>query len=389
MKATKLMVAACVAAMALVSCNKEDDNLMTNSRMKSVEVSLKNVVITQTRGLAGDKISNGTPVKVSNFKVFLTDAAGNEYTAKNIAGTEDAQTWWSTADLSGGAINAEFHYVDPNCTKVIAVANIPNDMTFADYKNLANLKIGDEQNAQDLTLYAEATLTGPTGQHNDPNEVDGVTYVSDVYKADLTLKPRISRFEVDGFSVSFNATPKYNTIQITDMAFQNYYPETVLATGTETGELVNHMSDLSNQASVYNWFNDTSKETAWYWDSFDVTINAVAGEAVAGDTPNPLAYHMFSCTTAPVFVIKLLADNQPAYLYSKGFYSSTEKNDDGSAKKIENFEEGKIYRMSAAGEVANDGSIPIDDDDIDPMDRCLEITVDVVDWVVDLVYPEF
>ena len=98
---------------------------------------------------------------------------------------------------------------------------------------------------------------------------------------------------------------------------------------------------------------------------------------------------MFSCTTAPVFVIKLLADNQPAYLYSKGFYSSTEKNDDGTAKKIENFEEGKIYRMSAAGEVANDGSIPIDDDDIDPMDRCLEITVDVVDWVVDLVYPEF
>ena len=53
------------------------------------------------------------------------------------------------------------------------------------------------------------------------------------------------------------------------------------------------------------------------------------------------------------------------------------------------FEEGKIYRMSARGEVENDGSIPIDEDDIDPMDRCLEITVDVVDWAVELVYPEF
>lgn len=387
MKATRLMVAACVVAMALVSCNKEDDNLMPNNRMKSVEVSLKNVVITQTRGLAGEKISNGTPVTVSNFKVFLTDAAGNEYTAKNDLGTEDAQTWWSAADLSSGAIDAEFHYVDPNCTKVIAVANIPNDMTFAEYKALDNLKIGDEQDATNLTLYAEATLQGPNGQHQDQNQ-DGTTYVSDVYKADLTLKPRISRFEVDGFRVNFSNTPKYNTIKITDMAFQNYYPETVLATGNEAGNLVNHMQDLAQQADVYNWFNDTSKERAWYWDNFDITINAT-DVVTAGDTPKPLAYHMFSCSTAPVFVIKLLADDQPAYLYSKGFYSATEKNDDGTAKEIENFEEGKIYRMSAAGEVANDGSIPIDDDDIDPMDRCLEITVDVVDWVVDLVYPEF
>ena len=30
-----------------------------------------------------------------------------------------------------------------------------------------------------------------------------------------------------------------------------------------------------------------------------------------------------------------------------------------------------------------------EEDDIDPMDRCLEITVDVKKWAVDLVYPEF
>ena len=56
---------------------------------------------------------------------------------------------------------------------------------------------------------------------------------------------------------------------------------------------------------------------------------------------------------------------------------------------VEEFKEGYIYRMSAAGEVENDGSIPINEDDIDPMDRCLEITVDVVKWAVELVYPEF
>ena len=94
---------------------------------------------------------------------------------------------------------------------------------------------------------------------------------------------------------------------------------------------------------------------------------------------------MFSCNETPVLVIKLLADGQPAYLYSKGFF----KMDGENAVEVTEFEEGKIYRMSAAGDVLGDGSIPIDEDDIDPMDRCLEITVDVVDWAVELVYPEF
>jgi hypothetical protein len=45
--------------------------------------------------------------------------------------------------------------------------------------------------------------------------------------------------------------------------------------------------------------------------------------------------------------------------------------------------------MSAMGEVNSDGSLPFTDDDIDPMDRCIEITVEVVEWAVELVYPEF
>ena len=382
-----ILSACCLAALAFTSCQQYEEPMAPSSRMKSIDVSLKNAVI--TRGYAGDtKITQGTPVNVKNFKIFLTDAAGNEYTAKTADGKNDAQSWWSAADLVSQAASAEFHYVDPNCTKVVAVANIDSDMTFAEYLSFANLEIGKEQNAQELTLYAEATLQGPDGQHTDLNE-DGTTYVSDVYKANLVLKPRVSRFEVDGFRVDFSPTPKYETIQITDLVFQNYYPETTLTTGVESGALVNHMADLTKQADVYNWFNDTTKASDWYWDAFSLTIKST--DAIpAKDTPTPLAYHMFSCNTTPVFVIKLLADGQPAYLYSKGFYSATEVDSNNNAKKIETFEEGKIYRMSAPGiNNPSDGSIPINDDDIDPMDRCLEISVTVHDWVVDLVYPEF
>lgn len=380
MKLTKIMLSASIAVLALASCNKQDTTPQVANRLKTVEISLENFTLTKAE--AGTKIESGDAVQVNDFKIFLTDGSGNEYKAKVADGSAEAKTYWSTTDLQNGQLpvsDASFHYVDPNCTKVVAVANLGDDLTFAEYKSLANLKIGEQQDQTGLVLFDEQTLVPAGKQHND-KAADGTTYVSDVYKADLVLTPRISRFEVDGFVVKFDAAdPKYDEIKITQIAFQNYYPETSVLTGVETGTLVNHIADLSNQSAVYSWLDTPENPQPWYRDSFDLTITPADPKA---DTPKPLAYHMFSSDEAPVMVIKLLADNQPAYLYTKGFYKT-----DGAA--VENFEEGYIYRMSAAGEVENDGSIPIDEDDIDPMDRCLEITVDVVKWAVELVYPEF
>ena len=374
MKITKLMLSAAVAALALVSCNKQDTTPTTN-RLKTVEISIDNAVI--TKGLAGDKISQGDAVQVNDFKVFLTDAAGKvEFEAKVADGSAAAQTYWDENDLKAGSLAAQFHYVDPNCTKVIAIANVGKDITFDEFLALEALKVEAQQDQKTLVLYDEET------QHNDLN-VDGTTYVADVYKADLVLTPRVSRFEVDGFTVKFDGEkPKYQEIKISQLAFQNYYPLTSATTGAESGELVNHIADLTKQAEVYAWLDDPAKPEVWYRDYFDITITPADPTA---DTPKALAYHMFSCNETPVLVIKLLADGQPAYLYSKGFF----KMDGENAVEVTEFEEGKIYRMSAAGEVLGDGSIPIDEDDIDPMDRCLEITVDVIDWAVELVFPEF
>ncbi len=393
MKAIKFMLSACVAAVALTSCEKEDIVPQAqNTRMKSIEISLKNAVV--TRGLAGEKISKGDPVRVNNLKIFLTDAAGNLYKdAKTSDGSQAAQYYWNSEDLASAVasedgLKAEFHYVDPNCTKVVAVANC-DDIDFAD---LGTINIDDEQDATNLSLYAEDNLENSNGQHSDVN-ADGTTYLSNVYKADLHLTPRISRFEVDGFRVNFDATnPKYQEIKILDIAFQNYYSTTTLADpGTESGPIVNYM-DVANQTEVYGWFNDNTKTQGWYWDSFtsalsltDITPDTpVADIKDSEDNKAPLAYHIFSCTETPVMVIRLTADGQPAYIYSKGFRNS------GNDEPITEFKEGMIYRMSAEGEVSgSDGSIPIDEEDIDPMDRCLEIKVTVVPWDVELVYPEF
>ena len=381
MKLSKLMLSASIAAIALVSCNKQDTT-PESKRLRSVDISIDNIVI--TKAAAGDKINAGDAVVVNDFQIFLTDASGNEYTGKVKDGSAAAQSYWTAADLSE-AISAEFHYVDPNCTKVVAVANMGKELTFAEYKALTTINIDEQQNSQNLVLYDAKDLVATGNQHSDPN-VDGTTYVADIYKADLVMTPRVSRFEVDGFTVKFNDEPKYDEINITQIAFQNYYPKTTVFEGAEDGEPVIYMQNLANQAEVYNWLDTPVEgEVPWYRDYFDVTITPAAPTADIKDADGnnaPLAYHIFSCDLVPVMVIKLTADGQPAYLYSKGFYKDAET-------PVTTFEEGKIYRMSAKGVVENDGSIPIDEDDIDPMDRCLEITVDVVDWAVELVYPEF
>ena len=368
------MLSACVAALAFTSCTQNELPQPENSRMKSVQVSLDNAKFTPTRGLAGSKISAGDPVKVNNFKIFLLDHSGKEYAAKISDGSAAAQTYWDSEDLAGGALDIQFHYVDHGCSRIVAVANIEEDMSYEEFLNTQTLNIDNEQNQENLSLYAEAELRRKGNEQHNNQNTDGTTYVSDVYEAKLLLKPRISRFEVDGFRVAFNSTPKYQKVQFADILFDHYPTTTSLLTGQESNNHTVHISDLNVQSTVYNWFNST-KTAAWYWDAANVTATPAA-PAVA--TAAPLAYHTFSGTVIPRLVIKLLVDDQPAYIYSKGFYSTTTLTD-GQPTLITSLEEGKIYRMSAPGvDGTGDGFIPVDEDDIDPMD-----------WVVDLVFPEF
>ena len=69
MKLTNLMLSATFAAMALVSCNKQDTTPEMSRRLKTVELSLENVVL--TKGSAGNKIEAGDAVVLNDFKVFL------------------------------------------------------------------------------------------------------------------------------------------------------------------------------------------------------------------------------------------------------------------------------------------------------------------------------
>ena len=390
MKLTKLMLSAFAAAVALVACNKVETDVPESTALKSVKLELQNIIM--TKGLAGDKIEAGDPVVVNNFKIILTDGSySQEYSAKTESGIEDATFYFNAETFAAAGNEYEFHYVDHKVTKVIAVANM-GDVSLQDIKSFKE-NISNQQNPDELVLWADADLVSTGEVHNDDQD-DSYT---EVYEADLGLVPVISRFEVDGFSIKFSDTPKYNEIEVTDIAFDHYYP--TVGFSTETGKFmalaqgshIKNPTDYASEADVFGWLNESST-AGWYIDRFAADAIVMVPDDPAtvdvyenrADAPDPLAYHFFAGDVVPTMVIKLLVDGNPAYVYTSDF---TSKQTNSVITKIEG---GKIYRMSAAGEVdQTGGSVIIPDDKIDPIERCLDITVSVEPWVVELVTPEF
>lgn len=398
MKLSKLMLSAFAAAVTLVACNKvESDPVPVNTSLKSVKISLENVIMTKAE--AGDKIKAGDAIQVNNFKIFLTDDSystvypAKQYVVNAQTGqTElvDAQTYFEISDLQA-AKDVEYHFVDHKCTRVIAVANMGN-AAIDEVKDYTQ-KIENQQNQKNLVLWADSALGTPKANHDAALHPGDNTY-TEVYEVNITLKPVISRFEVDGFVVNFSSPAKYNKIEVTDLAFIHYFPtfgfdfttDYMLAQGT--GSHVKPIDNYDSQSEVFNWFNG-STSTGWFRDSFtglEMTPDDPATTAVyenRADVANPVAYHFFSGNVVPIMFITLLADGNPAYVYTGSFRSQE------TGQVLAHIEPGKIYRMSAAGEVdQTGGSVPIPDD-LDPIKRCLDITVSVEPWVVDLVTPEF
>lgn len=373
MKLSKLMLSALAAVFALVSCTKEN-HTPENTTLKTVQMSLENVIM--TKGPAGDKISANQKVTVNNFKVFLTDGSYSpSYSGKNADGSDATFYFTSASDLSQ---LKEFHFVDHKCTKVVVVANA-GDISFEDVMNLKT-EIKDQQDQNSLILYGEQDLAATGRVHT----VEGSDKYTEVYKADIALKPTIARFEVDGFVTTFSENSKFEKVSVTAIAFQHYYPALSASTAggklniAGTGNHVMAINNLEDQAQVFNWFNG-SASTGWFVDKFTPALEMTEADPIV-DVPNDLAYHFFAGEAVPQMVITLLADNSPAYVYTSKFKKGNED--------LTRLEAGKIYRMSAAGDDETDGSIEIPED-LSPIQRCLEVKVEVIDWTIDIITPEF
>ena len=393
MKRFKLMLSAFAVVLAIVSCNKQDATPHVEGNLKSVEISLDNLVFTKAETDAF--LTHESKVHMSDFKIFLTD--GSSILEAGSVGETVPQYYYSVSD---GELpkTAVIHFVPAAVSKVVVVGNVGsadwgNDITsYADLQ-AQKLQIAAEQDYKDLTLYGESGLTA-AGTVHDQHE-DGNTY--NLYTADVTVAPLVARFEIDGFAMTFNADPpKFDKVVVKQIAIDNYYTETTL------NPLAAAVPQLwvpeINDVNTFKFFDDNLSVTGadgWFYDSLpegDVVLDKAAATGtplqVVDDMTTKRAYHFFPGTEIPRFFIELEVfaagetTGVPSYIYSKNF-----KKSDGTDVT---FQPGYVYRMNFKGAATNgDGDLPFEEDDIEQIDKCLEITVDVIEWQVVSVYPEF
>ena len=392
---TKLMFAVLAAAAVFTACTKEGPTMDASKTLKSVEISLDNLIY--TKGAAGDKIAAGSPVQVNDVQIFLVKSNGTFFTeAKEADGSSDAAYTFTGTAITN---SYTFHYVDTDVNKVVVVANMGAAFTATDYDDLKTktLAIDNQQTATNLALYGEGTLTKKGTNHTTDQDGNGNVQENQVYTSEVTIAPRVARIEVDGFRVIYTEDDPetedvvesiYDEITFTQLAMVNYMPTTALWNGTESGTLVNPLatyysgSTVSNETAIYNWLGTKPEGTpTWTYDACNLTCTP---EVQAADFATPRAYHIFAGNVVPTCFIHLTADGVPAFIYTKSIK-------DAAGNEITSFAEGTIYRMSGdtASEATPDGAIEVPEDVIDPMDRCLEITVEVEPWQVVLVTPEF
>lgn len=352
MKITNLMLVALAASMTFVACSKDDGAPAGQGTPKSVTIKLANVV-TPSRSAGGEQIGAGEAVTLTKYQVFFSDGT-NLYTAKDVDNQNDAVQYF---DNTTAAVPTErnFHFLPAAVNEVIVIGNhdkIDGATTKAQLDLV--LSIADEQDADNLTLYATSGLTPKTPEHADNNPL---------YEANLTLAPTIARLYVKGFT--YNAEEgtgnrKYSKLKLEKLALNNYYTTNTLASKTTSG-LTNEPLDKS---TVWDWF--AGLQGGFHNDALTDTLTPTAPSATSD-----LYYHIFA-GLQPQLALRLTGDGTPLYLATSNF-----KKEDGSY--VNTWEAGTVYEME----------FNFSDTDFDQPDKCIDITVTPVKWVVVAVTPEF
>lgn len=405
MKLTKLMLSASIAVLALVSCNKQDTTPQAvDLSPKTVEINVNNLFMTKSTGA----LLEPGQIALKNLRLYLVASDG---TIKNTACDATGATLDATA-YQFTAVSSEpikYHFVDASVTKVVALANLTDEQyagitDYTSIKNL-NLTLESQQDEKNLALFDEKPLQASDNQHVPSADAAHNNEIAKVYTADLVLTPRVARFELDGFAVKFFADAskqKFNKITFNQVAFNNYYSNANLSTGVTDATLVDCKPETVASAVEYLTANANATEPKWFFNKF---ATPVVVERPAGMTADTYAeaeigsacyYHAFAGTyTAgadgyPELMFQLVAENLSGEESSTYIYTKSLKDQNGSP--ISEFEAGKIYRMYFNinnGDDNGGGDVVIDEDDIEQLAKCLDITVSVKEWSVVLVTPEF
>ena len=408
MKLSKFMCAAFAAAMVLVGCNKENETHVDDGSngFKSCVLQLENVALTKLPST--DYISNNTAVTLNSFQVFFSDGS-NLYQAYESDGTAVADTYFDSAsdDLT---TMKQFHFLPHAVNEVLVIGNFDEitNLGAADEtgkypltrqqlrEQINQLEIDTQQNPKDMKLYGVDQSLQASGNHKSGGDVNPV------YLAEVDLKPTVARFEITGFNYNLDpetAARKYTSLSIKQLTVRSYFEK---ATAAVSGESVLTVTGAQNDAYNENtypitdgnanayfnavngrgWFADapniTFEDATDTWSKGNLTPTTDAPYTAVSEESVLFSYHLFP-GQVPQFLVKLEA--QPVSGATEHLYLMTNSLRKSATEILlpQDILPGNIYRMAFT---FSDGSF-------EQPEKCIELTVSVAKWQVNVLTPEF
>ena len=384
MKTFRIMCAAVVAAMSLASCQKEQEQAPENKTLKSVEVKINNVApVTRAIGGLGESLE-GKNIQLNSLQFFFSDGT-SLYEAKDAEGNV-ADVYYDAAELAAldGSISAKFHFLPAAVKKVIVIGNYSASAATTETALDAELEIAKYQDVTNFPLYAEGTL-GLASSNAHDNGSNG--HLSNVYTVNLDVYPHVARFEITGIGCTLPLNSG-KIVKVVSIAFADFFDKCDFRTA------VGHTlrSVQLNQQDIYTYFQEQMSTAKWNNDFF----NGLNGQEGAGNShpvieltatntfvETDIAYNFF-CKGAPSPCLLLNVieyENQTAFDANNGTpgYLYTNIYRLNSTEPVTTFEPGKIYRMA----------IRFNEDDLQHQERCLDISLNIAEWIVINVTPEF
>lgn len=407
MKLSKFMCAAFAAAMVLAGCNKENETHVDDGSngFKSCVLQLENVALTKLPST--DYISNNTAVTLNSFQVFFSDGS-NLYQAYESDGTVVADTYFDSAsdDLT---TMKQFHFLPHAVNEVLVIGNFDEitNLGTADEtgkypltrqqlrEQINQLEISTQQNPKDMKLFGvDQSLEASGGNHNSGGDVNPV------YLAKVELKPTVARFEITGFN--YNLDPettarKYTSLSIKQLTVRSYFEKaTVAVSGESALTVTGFQNDAYNEntypitdgnANAYfnavngrGWFADAPNITFEddTWSKGNLTPTTDAPYTAESVDPVLYSYHLFP-RQVPQFLVRLEA--QPVSGATEHLYLMTNSLRKSATEILlpQDILPGNIYRMAFT---FSDGSF-------EQPEKCIELTVSVAKWQVNILTPEF
>ena len=410
----KRMFIAAMAIAALVSCSKDNEDVILQSSKKSVAITISNavpqtkavpeVIPTANGGVAtiAAQENNQVAAEVGELRVLFANSAGNIVEAYSFADAEEvtaADPNPETGDPVNGKYKYTYHAVHESVTQVAVVryASITDVTKFvgtalSTYATAAAVE-NDNADLDNIDLYGSADLVNSGTTCNVPSENHQETYTYQLYTADVTVTPALARVEIAGISctdlgeTTFEAatdasvTGGFDELALVDLGWGATTPKYTFAFAKETtteGEgdeaktIVTYTDVLKGVYKKEGEDRKTTKRALTpYVPGAPAQDMAIAWNVAPQAAPS---------ATTPM-TLNMLAS---AYDYTVNTPNKTltiTGLKDKSGNAISNFERSKIYRMNINFKESN---LDVSNEDI-----CVEVNVTIANWVVVLVEPSF